>query len=69
MKKLEIAKLIIGFIFIGFSLLGVIGILFYNNLDHWAYVNYFGADGVSTSIPVFCGLSAIAGTMLINSVK
>ena len=61
MNKVEKTKLIIGFIFIGFGLLGILAAFFEIDLENW--------KGNDSNLPVFYGLSAIAGTMLVNSVK
>ena len=67
MNKLERAKLIIGFIFIGFGLLGILDAFFVLDLYNWSWIRDSG--GYNSNLPVFYGLSAIAGTMLVNSVK
>ena len=66
MKKVEKTKLIIGFIFIGFGLLGILDAFFDFNLENWSR---YAEGGYNSNLPVFYGLSAIAGTMLVNSVK
>ena len=66
MHKLEKTKLVIGFIFIAFGLLGILDAFFDFNLEDWST---YDQGGYNSNLPVFYGLSAVAGTMLINSVK
>jgi len=73
MKNLEKAKMILGYILIGFSIIG--GIVAFSYQFDWDWFdndyNAFGRgnDGGASNSPIFYGLSAIAGAILLATVK
>lgn len=73
MKTLEKTKMILGFILIGFSFIGIIVALSYEL--GWELVKYDyktfgrGSEGGASNAPVFYGLSAVAGAILLATVK
>jgi hypothetical protein len=73
MKNLEKTKLIFGYILIGYSVIGIIVALSYQfNLDLFDYdYRTFGrgGEGGASNSPIFYGLSALAGAILLATVK
>ena len=73
MKNLEKTKMILGYILIGYSIIGIIVALSYQ--FHWDWVKYdyrtfgWGKEGGASNSPIFYGLSAISGAILLATVK
>ena len=75
-SKRDLIKIIIAYVFFGFVILGIImsvSYIFRLNLidkDYSMFFNYSGSESnVSSSISLFFGLLAIAGTMLLGQVN
>ena len=73
MKNLERTKMIFGYILIIFSIIGIIWALSYETdldlLESSYYTFGRGREGGASNLPIFYGLSAIAGSILLASVK
>ena len=73
MKNLEKIKMIIGYILIGFSIIGMLVAFSYQFDWDWFEYDYKtfgrGADGGASNSPIFYGLMAIAGAILLATVK
>lgn len=73
MKNIEKTKLVFGYILIIFSLIGVVVAVFYQFDFHLFELGFYsfgqGHEGGASNIPIFYGLSAIAGALLLASVK
>ena len=73
MKNLEKTKMIFGYILIGYSIIGIIVALSYQFDWDWFEYDYnaFGRanEGGASNSPIFYGLSAIAGAILLATVK
>jgi hypothetical protein len=73
MKNLEKVKMILGYILIGFSLIGMLVALSYQ--FDWDWFNYDyktfgrGDEGGASNSPIFYGLMSIAGAVLLAAVK
>jgi hypothetical protein len=73
MKFLEITKMILGFILIGISLIGTLVAFSYQFqldlfvLDYGTFGR--GTKGGASNSPIFYGLMAIAGAILLTTVK
>jgi len=68
MKNLEKTKMILGYILIGFSVFGILlAVLDQFGLNWAADYSRFGLGGSST--PIFYGLTSIAGSILLATVK
>lgn len=72
MKNIEKTKMILGYILISFSIFGGFVSLTYLFDLGWIHYDFlfFGptSDGGASNTPIFYGLSAIAGAMLLASV-
>lgn len=73
MKNLEKTKMILGYILIGFSIIGGIVALSYQFDWDWFDRDYYtfgrGDEGGASNSPIFYGLSAVAGAILLATVK
>ena len=73
MKNLEKTKMIFGYILIGYSIIGIIVALSYQFDWGWFEYEYRtfgrGDEGGASNSPIFYGLSAIAGAILLATVK
>lgn len=74
MKNSEKTKMIFGYILIGYSIIGIMVAISYQfDLDIFSHLDYrtFGPreGGGASNTPIFHGLSAIAGAILLASVK
>jgi|TARA_B110000046_G_scaffold122131_1_gene128791 hypothetical protein len=73
MKNLEKTKMIFGYILIGYSIIGIIVALSYQFDWDWFEYDYRtfgrGDEGGASNSPIFYGLSAIAGAILLATVK
>lgn len=73
MKNLEKTKLIFGYILIGYSIIGIIVALSYQFDLDWFDNDYRtfgrGDEGGASNSPIFYGLSALAGAILLATVK
>jgi len=72
MKNLEKTKMILGYILIGTSLVGMLVAFSYQfdwDLFDWDYRTFGPWDGGASNSPVFYGLMAIAGAILLATVK
>ena len=72
MKNLEKTKMILGYILIGTSLIGMLVAFSYQFDWDWFRLDYasFGwVDGGASNSPIFYGLMAIAGAILLATVK
>lgn len=73
MKKLEKTKMILGYILIGFSIIGIISALLFQfggaELFFFFDEFYHFKGGGTSNLPIFYGLCAIAGSILLATVK
>jgi|AntRauTorckE6833_2_1112554.scaffolds.fasta_scaffold04185_2 hypothetical protein len=73
MKNLEKAKMIIGYTLIGFSIIGMLVAFSYQFDWDWFKYDYKtfgrGDEGGASNSPIFYGLMAIAGSILLATVK
>ena len=72
MKNLEKTKMILGYILIGYSIIGIIvAISFQFNFDLFKNDSrvFDWQEGGASNLPFFYGLMAIAGSILLATVK
>jgi len=73
MNKLEKVKMIFGYVLIGYSIIGIIVALSYQFDWDWFRYDYRtfgrGDEGGASNLPIFYGLSAIAGAILLGTIK
>lgn len=73
MKNLEKTKMIFGYILIGYSIIGIIVALSYQFDWDWFKYDYRtfgrGNEGGASNSPIFYGLSALAGAILLATVR
>ena len=72
MKNLEKTKMILGYVLLGFSVIGVLIALSYQfDLDWFGrdYITFGPWDGGASNTPTFFGLIGVAGAILLASVK
>ncbi len=73
MKNLEKTKMILGYTLIGFSVIGMLVALSYQFDWDWFKYDYKtfgrGDEGGASNSPIFYGLMAIAGSILLATVK
>jgi uncharacterized membrane protein YuzA (DUF378 family) len=73
MKNLEKTKMILGYILIGIALVGMLAAFSYHFDWDWFNRGYIifgrGDEGGASNSPIFYGLLAIAGAILLATVK